>query len=268
MRIDLHNHSIHSDGILTCSQLVDLAIKNNVDVFALTDHDSVFGCDEIERIALAKNIRIIKGMELSTEYKGESIHIVCLFKNNIVPKKMIDFSYEIVNRRKNRAIKMMENIKDIYGLKIDLDKLFEKNEIITRANMLRNIALCNNLSLSDASFYVSNKSKAYIPSTKMTVEEGLSLARSCDCVTILAHPCLYKEENVLEILKYGFDGIEARYANVKNNEEKFAKLAKEYNLFISAGSDCHGDETHATIGSATLNEKEFAPIAKSLNWRW
>ncbi len=268
MRIDLHNHTKHSDGVLTPKELIERAVLNHVDVFALTDHDSVFGCDEIENIALDYPVRIIKGLELSTDHKGDSVHIVCLFKNNIVPKKMIEFSENIVKKREERAIKMMNNIHDIYGLKIDIDDLFKNAQIITRANMLRSIAKCNNFSLEEASFYVSNDSKAYIPSTKMSVREGIKLARENNCFVILAHPCLIRhQENLREILDYGFDGIETRYPSPKNNEEFFKKIALEYNLIPSAGSDCHGDKTHSDIGTATLNEVEFKPIADKIGFK-
>ena len=92
MKVDLHNHTNYSDGVLSPSLLIDRAIKNHVDIFALTDHDSVFGCDEIVKLAENKNIKVIKGMELSTEYKGESVHIITLFKDNIIPNGMLEFS--------------------------------------------------------------------------------------------------------------------------------------------------------------------------------
>ena len=267
MRIDLHNHTKHSDGVLSSEELLNRAIKNKVDIFALTDHDSVFGCDEIEELAKNTNVKIIKGMELSTNFDGESVHIICLFKDNIIPNEMLDFSNGLLERRKARAIKMMNLIHDIYGLNIDIDKLLNESQIITRANMMRNIAICNNMSLKEASFYISNESKAYIPSTKMTVEEGIKLARSANCVVILAHPCLLKkQENIEKILSYGFDGIEVRYPSNKNNEIELTKIAKKYNLFISAGSDCHGDSTHADIGTCTLNLDEFKVIAEKINF--
>lgn len=269
MKVDLHNHTKHSDGVYSPQQLIERAVLNKVDIFALTDHDSVFGCDEIEQISQNYNVKVIKGLELSTSYKGESIHIVCLFKNNIVTKGMLDFSNNLVLRRKNRAIDMMNKIHDIYNLKIDLDLLFKSSEIITRANMLRNISICNNMSLNEASFYISSNSKAYIPSTKMSVKEGLDLAHENNCIAILAHPCLIKNQDyVSEILDFGFDGIEVRYPKHEHEEEHFKKLARQYNLLCSAGSDCHGDETHSDIGTCTLNEEEFLPIANKLNFKF
>ena len=271
MKVDLHNHTNHSDGILTEEQLVKRAVLNHVDIFALTDHDSVFGCDKIVKIGANYGIRVIKGLELSTYYKGESVHVVCLFKNNIIPDAMWQFSKDLKEKRRKRAIDMMTKIHDIYGLKVDIDKLLE-GEVITRANMLNNIAECNNLSREEAAVYIRNDSKAYTPSTKMSTEDGVKLARESDCVVIFAHPCLLKNQDyVEEILQYGFDGIEVKYPSKKNDEAHFREIAKRWNLIPSAGSDCHrGDEPdgdHGDIGTCTLNEEEFLPIAKLLNFK-
>ena len=268
MKIDLHNHSIHSDGVFTEEELLNSAKENNVDIFALTDHDSVFGCDRIVELSKKYNVRVIKGMELSTNYKGESIHVVCLFKDNIIPKEMVDFSIDYKEKRKNRAIKMLHNLNEIYGFKIDIDSLLKESEVITRANIMRHIAKLNNLSFNEAKKYVSPDSKAYIPSTKISVEEGLKLAKSSGCLTILAHPCLIKNQDfVKELLDFGFDGIEVRYPNHLDMEDLYTKLAKEYNILISAGSDSHGDTTHEKIGTCTLSKEEFLPIANKLNFK-
>lgn len=271
MKIDLHSHSNYSDGILTPKELVDLAILKQIDIFALTDHDSVFGCDEILKYAKEKNVKVICGMELSTEYKNKSVHIVCLFKHNKVPQELLEFSKNKKEERKQRAIKMMENIKNIYNVKIDLDSLLKNSEVITRANMLYNIAKCNNISESEAAIYVDSKSKAYIPSTKLTTEEGIAFVKKLDVITILAHPCLLPRDYVEEIVKMGVDGIEVYYPQNKNDDEAYFKsLASKYNLLISGGSDFHGDKTnkHAMIGTSTINENEFTKIKERLMIEW
>lgn len=266
LKIDLHNHTTYSDGVFSCERLIEEAINQQVDIFALTDHDSVFGIEEI--ITVAKNypsIKVIPGVELSTFYKGENVHIVCLFKNGIVPREMMDFSIQNKDQRVKRAIQMMTNIKDIYGLKVDIDELLSTGKVITRGNMLRSIAKSNDLSLAEAQFYISNESKAYIPSSKLSTKDGLTLAKNCNCVTIFAHPCLVKREYIDEILEFGFDGIEVYYPSNKDGDEQYFKdKAKEYNLFYSAGSDCHGDKTHANIGTCCLNKEEFSPLAKAI----
>ena len=68
MKIDLHNHTKHSDGILTLDELAYRAKKNNVDIFALTDHDSVFGTFEVDEVERKYQIKIIKGMKRTIKY--------------------------------------------------------------------------------------------------------------------------------------------------------------------------------------------------------
>lgn len=269
MKIDLHNHTKYSDGVYTTLELFNAAKNNGVDIFALTDHDSVFGCEEILKLDNKDNIRIILGMELSTYYKGHSVHIVSLFKNNIIPERIFEFSKDILEKRKIRALKMMEAIRDIYNLKIDLEELFANSEIITRGNMLRNIVKCNNLSFDEARFYISNESKAYIPSTKLPTQEGLKLVKECGCIAILAHPCLLPKSIVEELVSFEFDGIEAKYPlNKEGDYEFFLELSKKYNLLISAGSDDHGDGSHSPIGTSTLTREEFLPLAERIGFNY
>lgn len=270
MKIDLHNHSTYSDGLFTPKQLVDIAKKEGVDCFALTDHDSVFGCAEIQKYAKEAGLFVLSGMELSTEYKGYSVHIVCLFKSNIVPSELMDFSYQKKEQRKIRAIQMMERIRDIYHVKIDMEALLKENEVITRANMGYNIAKCNHISEREAEVYIDRNSKAYIPSTKLSIQDGLALVKKAECFTILAHPCLLPKPIVEEIIGLGFDGIEVRYPkNSEGDEAYFTSLASKYNLLCSAGSDFHGDHgtKHAMIGTSTLSKEEFIPILERLGLR-
>lgn len=271
MKIDLHNHTTYSDGVFSPKELVDIAKKQKVDCFALTDHDSVFGCAEIQPYAEKSQIKVLNGMELSTNYKGHSVHIVCLFPHNKVPEELIQFSLNKKEERKIRAIQMMKKIKEIYHLKMDLDELIRENEVITRANMGYHLAQYNGLTQKEAEPYIDQKSKAYIPSTKLSVEEGLKMVKNLGCLTILAHPCLLPREIVEEILPFGFDGIEVRYPkNQPGDEEYFQFLANQNHLLISAGSDFHGDQgtKHAMIGTSTLTEIEFRPILERLGMKW
>jgi predicted metal-dependent phosphoesterase TrpH len=79
MKVDLHNHSIYSDGLYSIEELLKIAKDNSIDVMALTDHDSCYGCMEAISLGLKYNITVIPGIELSTVYNGESVHIVGLF---------------------------------------------------------------------------------------------------------------------------------------------------------------------------------------------
>lgn len=267
MRIDLHNHTIHSDGVYTAKELIEAAVKNDVDILALTDHDSVFGIKEIFDESKNYNVKVIAGMELSTFYKDENVHIVTLFKNNIIPEAIYEFSLNHLKNRRDRALRMMQNVEEIYGLKYDRESLLSQ-EVITRGNMLRNLMKSNNMTKEEAWQYLSSKSKAYIPSGKLSTEDGLKFIRENNGVAILAHPGLMNHDYLEDVLKYGFDGIEVYYPlHNEKQKENFLDLAKKYNLAISGGSDCHGDNSHAPIGTSVIDEKDFEKIAKMIEFR-
>lgn len=267
MKFDLHNHSRYSDGLHTVKEVIDLASKQGLDGMALTDHDSVFGVDEAYTYGKEKGIFVVKGLELSTYYKNQTVHIVALFKKNIVPKEIYDFSKNVIDTRLARARKMMENIKRIFNVNVDFDLLFNNATIVTRGNMFQCLIKSNpGYDVDKLNYMVSNDSEAYIPASKLDTVDGLKMLKENNAICILAHPTEIKNRQLLdEIASLGFDGIEARYPkNLENEEEEFTALAKKYNLFVSAGSDFHGDVKHAMIGTSTLDFDEFQIILEKL----
>ena len=77
--IDLHVHSLCSDGTYTPSELVKYALEKQLKAFALTDHDTVDGVQEAFDAAMGTGLTVVPGVELSTEYEGKDIHILGLY---------------------------------------------------------------------------------------------------------------------------------------------------------------------------------------------
>ena len=267
MKIDLHNHSTHSDGAWEVEELIEQAKKQGVDVMALTDHDSCFGVEDAKSYGSKVGLQVIAGIEISTTHNNESVHVLGYFPNNIVPEVINEFSLKIKKTRIDRAIKMMKNIEEMFELKVDYDTLFNGGEIVTRGNMARNLIKSNdNVTFSNVSKYIGNESPAYIPASKLNTKDGIDLLHSVGAVAILAHPVLIKNSTIEELLDLGFDGLEFRYPRNKiGDEERFKKLAVDRKLFMTSGSDCHGDKSHANIGTSTYDLDGFRPIAEYLN---
>ena len=77
-KYDLHSHSTASDGSLTPDQLLAHAATQNVDVLALTDHDTVAGLAEARAAAESHGIELINGIELSVTWNNQTLHVVAL----------------------------------------------------------------------------------------------------------------------------------------------------------------------------------------------
>jgi 3',5'-nucleoside bisphosphate phosphatase len=266
MKADLHNHSNYSDGLYSVSDLLKIAKMHNVDVMALTDHDSTYGCKDAIIEGEKLGITVIPGIELSTRYKGESVHIIGLFKNNYIPSEIKNIADDIKAFRVKRAINMMNNIKNIFNVKMDIDKFLKGKDVITRGNMFSHLLEYNpNISREEISKMISNDSPAYIESARFNTKEGIEFLKKNNCLTIYAHPTLSSQDIVEDVIKFGVDAIEYKYPKNKDGDmERYKDLALKYNLLLSAGSDFHGDSNHAMIGTSYLDYLEFGKIKEAL----
>ena len=105
MKIDLHTHTTYSDGRNTPKELIDLAKKNNYDIFAITDHDSISGYLKVKDYAKKLGITLIPGAEISTLYNNKDIHILAYFFD-IENQEFLDMLAFIQDSRKIRAKKI------------------------------------------------------------------------------------------------------------------------------------------------------------------
>ena len=247
--IDLHVHSTHSDGTCTTKELVDLAIYKNLKAIALTDHDTTEGLEEIMAYAKDKNIEIVPGIELSTEYFGKDIHILGLYINPYNPKfreHLVAFQESRVNRNRKMCEKLAEQ-----GIEITYEELMErfKGAVVTRAHYARFLLDKGYVKSMKEAFerYVGDHCKAFVPREKIAPAQAVSLILEAGGIPVLAHPILYRlsdanlDKLVAELKEAGLMGIEAVYSTYAPSEERYVKrLAAKYDLLITGGSDFHG----------------------------
>jgi predicted metal-dependent phosphoesterase TrpH len=273
---DFHLHTTASDGKLSPSELVSLGKREGLDIMAITDHDNTFGVEEAILKGKILGIKVVPGIELSTRHNGESIHILGYFiddsyKHNSFQKYLKD----IQDYRITRAEKIVQNLKSHFNISLNFDKLLTENcGIIARPHIAKAIIEAGYPYDFQYIFdnIIGSNSPAYIPNKEIGIDEGLSILRSVNAVTCLAHPTLIKRSPVEEIIKYDFDCIEGIYSlNKQGEEDYFKSLACKYNKIITAGSDYHGygteDTKHGYIGKTSLQNQDllnFLQILKLL----
>ena len=140
--IDLHVHSLFSDGTCTPEELVDKASAQGLVAFALTDHDTVGGVERALAAAKDKHLQVIPGVELSCEYqitptRSKEIHILG-YNIDWKQKELLDTLEAVAKERDDRNKKMCENLQKA-GYPIDYDSLIERfgDTILTRAHFAR-----------------------------------------------------------------------------------------------------------------------------------
>lgn len=265
MKADLHSHTTFSDGILTVDELLDRAINNNVDVIAITDHDCVDGAKY--GFNTKKDIKVIYGVELSTERNDESVHILGYFKKPIEDGTLPLILQKQRENRKNRGYKILELLEEHFNIKLDPTFLLNIDSI-TRGTIANEIIKQGYPYTKKHIFdyMLGNGCKAYLSSTKMTPEYGIKLIHENGGIAVVAHPCLYKHNNVYDIIKMGIDGIEGRYPSKLNDEAMYRRFAKNNNLLFTAGSDFHQqyDLHHGDVGQCTIDGDDLKKFLEVL----
>lgn len=252
--IDLHVHSDCSDGTFSPEELVQLALDNELIAFSLTDHDTVDGVGRALAAAENRPISVIPGVELSCEYvvspeKKKEIHILGYNIDYTLPE-LREALVRVAEERDNRNRKMCENLHGA-GFPIDYEALTERfgSTILTRAHFARFLLEQGAIPSIDAAFkkILAEDGPYFVPRRYLTPEEGISLIKKAGGKPVLAHPLLYKfsvtqlHDLITELKGYGLVGIEAMYSRNRGNDEAFVrKLARDFDLFITGGTDFHG----------------------------
>lgn len=273
-KVDFHVHTNFSDGLLSPKDVVKRASNNGVSILAITDHDTIDGISEAIEESKLHNIKIIPGIELSTNYNGESIHVLGYFKDDSYKEKeFVEFLDKIKNRRIHRAKEMIQKLKDIFNIEIKFEDVIKYGEnVVARPHIAKAIIDAGYPYTQDYIFdnFIGKGKPAYIETTKITVKEGVDLLHKYNAIVFLAHPILINNSNISDFLQFNFDGIEGVYfLNSKTQEKELLDFANKNNLLVSAGSDCHGDfindTRHGDIGDMNLDENYINLILEKLN---
>lgn len=266
LKADLHMHTTCSDGTFTPSEVVDRAKKNGIDIIAITDHDTIDGITEAVEHGNAVGVRVIPGIELSTTFNKENVHILGFFKgDNYKDISLKIFLKDLQEKRYDRAKKIVENLERIHNIVIPFENIIKGADgVIARPHIAREILKVKpELSWDDVfNNYLKDGAPAYIPSVKVPLEEGIKLLKKYNAAVFLAHPVILRKTPVKDFTRFAFDGVECIYPeNTPNQTKKYKKMCREKNLLFSAGSDFHGnltqDTMHHDIGTVFLEGEDL-----------
>lgn len=247
---DLHVHSNKSDGSYTPAELVNYALEKGLSSFALTDHDTTDGIEEALKAAEGKNIEVIPGIEFSTEYEGQDIHILGLYidyKSDFFKRRLTNFVNGRIIRNKEMCRRLTE-----YGIPVTYEDLTKEFPgcVITRSHYAKYMLNHGYIKSMKEAFdrYIGDHGPCFVPRKKITPMRAVEIILKAGGFPVLAHPLLYhmsssRLDKLVAILKeMGLQGLEAIYCTYSPSEEREMRaLAAKYDLCISGGSDFHGN---------------------------
>ncbi|MCG1011792.1 PHP domain-containing protein [Tepidanaerobacter sp. GT38] len=247
MKVDLHIHTTYSDGLLTPEQVVKKAIDRNLQAIAITDHDTVDGIlPAIIEARKYEGFEVIPGIELSTYYDGQEVHILGYYidyKDLNLKKELLDLQ----QNRQQRLEKIIYKLNNI-GVLINIKDVQEKARGSSVGRPHVALALIEKgyvTSIKEAfDKYLSKGRPAYVPRKKLTPSDAIKLIKNSDGIPVLAHPGLLENDSIIhELIESGIMGIEVIHKDhTQIHTDCYTKLALENNLLLTGGSDSHGEE--------------------------
>lgn len=247
--IDLHCHSIVSDGTLSPTQLVEHAAAQGVRVMALTDHDDLGGLAEAEEAARERNVTFINGVEISVTWHKRTIHIVGL-KVSPTHMPLVEGLQAIRTGRHVRAEGMAAGL-DAIGITGSLEGAYRhaKRGIISRSHFARFLVESGHAKDVAAVFkkYLVKGKPGYYEHRWADLDEAVSWITGSGGVAVLAHPGRYDlgRTNMATLLaefrEVGGTAIEVvTGSHTPEQYSHFARLAHQFGFKASLGSDYHG----------------------------
>lgn len=273
--IDLHQHSTLSDGTDNVEELIEKNKKLGVSVMAITDHDNI---DSVKEAKLFNDgIIMISGVEFSTDFCGESIHILCygFDEDDKIVSGLVE---EGAVLRRKRIEFRLDLLKNEFGIELDFDTL---NKIYSSknpnkpmiANILKDLGYGNDIGVIIKK-YLYHK----MPDFKLKTLDVLQRLSKSSGISVYAHSLggvgekrvekTVFEARLKQFVAAGLKGLECYYSLYNQQEQKYlVGKAEEYCLLVSGGSDYHGKNKTVSIGEISSDgivaeDKKFTILSK------
>lgn len=271
MNIDLHCHSTASDGLLGPGELAARAAANGVEMLALTDHDDLSGLAEARARAESEGVRFVDGVEISVTWDRTTVHIVGL---QIDPgNPVLRTGLESVREGRAKRAEKMGDALAAAGVPDSLAgaKSYAENpNLISRSHFARHLANTGYAQDMKSVFqhYLVKGKPGFVEHEWATLVGAVSWIHASGGVAVIAHPGRYKFSKpemrafVGEFRDCGGAGIEVvTGSHTPEQYAEFARVAREFGLLASRGSDYHGKgESRADLGDLPQLPGDLKPV--------
>ncbi|NKR43179.1 PHP domain-containing protein [Rhodococcus hoagii] len=272
MRIDLHTHSTASDGTDSPAELVRKAAASGVDVLAITDHDTTAGWKEAAA-ALPSGLRLVRGMEMSCEGRGEdgrpvAVHLLAY----LFDPESQEFAVERERLRDERVTRLraMAVRMAAAGLPIDPEAILaDAGPAVGRPHLARALVRAGVVdSVGDAfTDLLSTRSPYYVEKSDTPLERAVEMVADAGGVSVIAHARarargrLLDLEHIRELAENGLGGLEVDHPDHGAADTALLRsLAAELDLVATGSSDYHGKNKTIALGQHTTAPEALEEI--------
>ena len=241
---DLHVHTYFSDGTFSPEEVVKCALERGLACIAICDHDCIDGIEPAIESAKNTSLEIVPAVELTALKDGREIHMLAYF---IAwrEKWFRELLQKIQTGRLQRLDEMLKKLAEC-NIKVDKEKVLELSPhgSVGRLHLAKVMFQSKAVSSIQAAFdkYIGDFKPCYVEDVGLELKEALAVIKRAGGVSVLAHPStLNNDRLVQDIIGYGVRGMEIFHTDhTGQTSRKYEKMAKDHNLLITGGSDCHG----------------------------
>ncbi len=247
--IDLHCHTLHSDGTDTPERLALLGDEAGLTALCLTDHDTLGGIPALLAMQPRTRVRLLVGTELSCRFLGRSLHVLGLLVDPLNAAFQARLE-ELRGRREDRNRRMLVRLGEL-GYPITHEDVLQQSDspLLSRVHFAKALAAKGFVRRAPEAFarLIGDDCPGFVPRQELAPEEATRWIREAGGVPVVAHPGRFAgsgfrwDEAMADLQRLGMEGLEGYYGEYRASEQKyFLALAARLGMVVTGGSDYHG----------------------------
>jgi 3',5'-nucleoside bisphosphate phosphatase len=276
MRIDLHTHSAVSDGTDTPRELVAHALTAGLDVVALTDHDTFDGLDEAVEAGRRLGLEVVRGVELSTRFGGQSVHLLGYGMDEHDDR----LNAEMERIRTGRSMRLAPVLERLAALGMPVTERQVRAQVgdspsVGRPHIADALVAAGYVADRQEAFdrYLADGGPAHVPRYAVELSRGIDVIHDAGGVAIIAHPWgRGRDQNLTEatlarlVAEHGLDGFEVDHQDHDaETRARLRRLAEELSVLGTGSSDYHGSgKVNHNLGVNTTSPEVFERLRDRL----
>tara|TARA_B110000503_G_C7091381_1_gene389594 strand:- start:194 stop:1039 length:846 start_codon:yes stop_codon:yes gene_type:complete len=268
--IDLHTHSLASDGTDTPGELINKAHASGISILGLMDHDTVAGWDEATNY-LRPGMSLVLGSEISCQtLDGTSVHMLGM----LFDRDHAGLAEVLATTRDNRLTRMKRIIARLNeaGFEISIEDVLAQlapGATLGRPHLADALIAKKIVSSRDEAFseLLHNNSKYYISHYSPTPEDAIKLIKQAGGVAVIAHPLASLRGRTVSIESFGsmveagLDGIEVSHRDQSEDEQELLRnVIAQYGIIATGSSDYHGNGKLNKLAEFTTKPEDFEAL--------
>ena len=260
VRIDLHTHSVASDGTDAPADVLAAAARAGLDVVALTDHDTTRGWAEAEAAVSASGVALVRGAEISCRAAGVSVHLLAYLHDPAHPG-LLAVAERTRAARVTRARGIVDRLGEDYALTwADVEAQTVPGTTVGRPHIADALAALGHVPDRSAAFatLLATTSRYYLPHYAPDAVEAVRLVRAAGGVPVMAHPAallrgrIVTDEVIERMAEAGLAGLEVHHRDHDDAQRRrLTALAASLGLLVTGSSDYHGEGKPNLLGEST-----------------